>query len=324
MKTLFTIILTLFILNSYSQNYKLIDEKVKNYPKFNQIDELVSYVNTNFNSDIEKVRAFYTWSAYNITYDLNTFNAIKPKTLGIVFDSARLNKSIENQKIKKTAEKVFKNRKALCLGFSYLFRELCLKSNIEVKIIKGITKTSANNIENPNYLKNHAWNAVKINNKWKLIDVTFSSGYLNNTTGKWVKFFNDFYFFTNPKKFLTSHLPAQAEFQFIANPLSTEDFFSRPIYYRKYFESGLQLSDSQSGLLQIIGNSKKVSISFKSKNYNGTIYYKFNNESTLKRLSLTKNDMNNYIAYLKCKSKRSKFLSLYYKNEKILDFKIEG
>ena len=323
MKLLITILFTFSIIIVHSQNYKLIDEKVKNYPHFNQIDDLVEHVNNEFNTDTEKVRAFYIWTAHNVTYDLNTYYSIRPPVLELIFDSESINKSIENQKRKKLAKQVFKHRKALCLGFSSLFSELCLKSNIEVELIEGIIKRTVDNIENPHYSKNHAWNAVKINEQWKLIDVTFASGFEDRNSGGWVKQFNNFYFFTDPEKLLSSHLPEKPEFQLISEPISTKAFFKLPIYYAKYFESGLELSHYQTGTVYVSKQDDKIHLSFKNKKRNRTIYYKFNNENKLRKLSLTKNNNDVYVAVLKYKSNRSKGLSLYYDGEKILDFKVK-
>ncbi|WP_179320683.1 transglutaminase domain-containing protein [Winogradskyella helgolandensis] len=324
MKLLINIILILFCITIHSQNYKLIDETVKNYPKFNSIDELASRVNNDFNTDTEKVRAFFTWTTQNISYDLTKYYAVRAPQLVIRFDSEMINKSIANQNRENLAKEIFENRKALCFGYSSLFTELCLKSNIEVKTVNGITKNSVNYINTSNYTKNHSWNVVKIDNQWKLIDLTFAAGYEDLITGEWVIKLNDFYFFTNPEKFILSHLPAQPKFQLISDPVSIKSFFKRPIFYSKYFVSGLQLSNHQTGLLTVSKEDKKISVSFESKKLKGSIYYKFNNEATLKKLRVQKTDIDNYAAIIKCKSDASRTLSFYSENEKILDFKIKN
>lgn len=323
MKVFITIVCLLFFTNIHSQNYKLIDEHVKNYPHFNSIEQLVLRVNNTFNTDEEKARAYFTWISHNIIYDLNTYYTIRAPKFYISFNSERINKSINAQRRQKLAKRIFKTRKGLCMDFSALFEELCVQSNIEVKIIEGITKVSVNEINNSHYIKNHVWNAVKINNQWKLLDLTFSSGYENSKTGNWVKHFNDFYFFTNPEKLLATHLPAESKFQLVEIPLSVESFSKQPVFYRKYFESGLEISDEQDGLVNVSKTDKKIHLLFKNKKQNTSIYYKFNNETYLKELEFTKNELNNYVVELKYKSNKSKILSLYYENEKILDFKIE-
>lgn len=321
MKVLINIVFIFFFISVQSQNFKLIDNKVKDYPHFDTIDQLVLRVNNTFQNDQDKVRAFYTWMAHNILYDLNKYNTVRSPDITIVFESERLNKSINNQKRVQLIKRVFKDRKALCLGLSTLFEELCLRSNIEVKILEGITKVSISDINNTQYLKNHAWNAVKIKDQWKLLDLSFSSGFEANATGQWTKQFNDFYFFTNPEQLITTHLPVNDYFQLIKNPVSVKSFFDKPVIYFKYFESGLELSDQQNGLVNVSKEDKKIRLSFKVVNKNKTLYYKFNNQTYLKKLDFIAND-NNYSIAVDYKSKKAEVLSLYYENVKILDFKI--
>lgn len=322
MKIFINLIFTLFFISVQSQNYELIDNNVKNYPHFDSIDKLVLRVNNTIKSDEHKARAYYTWIAHNVVYDLSEYYAIRSPELEIMFDSKRINKSIANQKREKLVKRVFTNRKGLCLGLSSLFQELCLRSNIEAELIKGITKISVDDINTGDYLKNHAWNAVKINNQWKLIDVSFSSGYENSSTEKWEKHFNDFYFFTNPEKLIATHLPAQKSFQLIKDPIGAKSFFNLPIIYSKYFESGLELSDDQSGLVNVSKADEKIRINFKDVSTNGTYYYKFNTETYLKELNFSK-DKSDYSIALKYKSKKGDVLSVYHENIKIIDFKIE-
>ena len=323
MKLLITILFTFSIIIVHSQNYKLIDEKVKNYPNYQEIDQLVLRVNNSFDTDTEKVRAFYTWIALNVSYDLKTYYSIRPPVLKLIFNSSNSNISVDNYKRIQIAKQVFKDRKALCLGFSSLFTELCIRSNIEVKTVEGIVKTSVDDIENLRYSKNHSWNIVKINNKWELIDVTFSSGYENSITGRWVNVLNDFYFFTDPEVLLSSHLPVVPQLQLVSEPIKTKDFFKLPIFYNKYFESGLLLSNDQNGIVTVSQNDKKIHLKFKNKTDKTHIYYKFNNQIELKKLNLKKSEFDDFVATLKCKSNNSNVLTLYYDNYKILDFKVK-
>jgi len=322
MKILTNLIFILFFVSVQSQNYELIDNNVRDYPHFDSIYQLVLRVNNTIKSDEDKVRAYYTWMAHNIAYDLSEYYEIRSPELNITFDSKSINKSISNQKRRKLVKRIFKNRKGLCLGLSSLFQELCLRSNIEVELIKGITKISVDDINNTDYLKNHAWNAVKINNQWQLIDVSFSSGFQNSSTEKWEKHFNDFYFFTDPEKLIKTHLPANENFQLIKELITAKTFFNRPIIYAKYFESGLELSNDQNGLVNVSKEDKKVRIKFKGINTNSSFYYKFDTDPHLKELKFYKGD-NDFSIALKYKSKKGEVLSVYHENFKILDFKIE-
>ncbi len=309
----------------YSQNYEWIDNKVKQYPNYGTLEVLVDRVSKDFNTEEEKVRAYYTWIAHNITYDLNRYYSFNPPEMRITFDSERLNRSIQKQRNAKLVKRILTYKKAMCIEFSTLFNELCLRSGIQSQIIKGITKLSTNEINTTRNIKNHAWNAVKINNKWQLIDVTWSTGYENMKTKSWIQRFNDFYFFTDPYEFLSSHLPQYQHLQFVSHPISIKSFFETPVFYSKYFESGVRIANNQKGLIELKEKNNTITIVFKEKAKASKIYYKFENKKHSKELHFKKNKHNLYVASLNYKSNTSSsdVLSLYFENEKILDFKIE-
>lgn len=323
MKLLTLLLFCASVITVQSQNYELIDENVKNYPNYNEIHQLVLRVNNSFDTDTEKVRAFYIWITHNIAYDLETYYTLRAPRINLRITSDRYSYNIEDYQREQMAKKVFTERKAMCLGYSTLFTELCLKSGIEVRMIKGIVKTTFNDIDNLQLTKNHSWNAVKINEQWKLIDVTFSSGYENPNTGQWVNTINDFYFFTDPEILSYSHFPQEKDFQLVEKPLDLKTFYERPIFYNAYFESDVTLCNDQNGLLTISENDNKIRIKFSGKKKNSKIYYKFDDDLILKRLYLKKNDVANFQAVLKYKSETSKKLSLYYDNKIIIDFKIK-
>jgi len=323
MRYLFLKLLLFFTTLSFSQNYELIDEKVKKYPNFNNINKLILRVCNDFSTDKEKVRAYYTWISHNIDYDLNRYYQFTAPQMQVTFSSERLNKSVRQQRNNKLISETLTSKKAICLGFSTLFNELCLRSGIEAQIIKGITKLSTNEINTTRHVKDHAWNVVKINEEWRLVDVTWSTGYEDMDTGLWIKRFNDFYFFTQPNAFLNSHLPENWKFQLVDTPISIKTFFETPIFYSNYFKSGVQIANNQKGLIELKENSKVIQIVFTKKPKTTEIYYKFKNEKHPKELDFKKSTNNLYIASLKYKSKQSNILSLYYEDEKILDFKIQ-
>ncbi|MBL0099635.1 MAG: hypothetical protein IPP49_05895 [Saprospiraceae bacterium] len=53
---------------------------------------------------------------------------------------------------------------------------MCLHVGIECEFITGAGKTRPTPHGQANILAKHAWNAVKMNGKWALMDVTWSTG----------------------------------------------------------------------------------------------------------------------------------------------------
>ena len=81
-KILFILILLNF--KAFSQNFTAIDDKVKNYKFIRSAEQLAQKIDLDFNSDIEKIRAIYTWITLNIKYynpKTNTFLLKEPQTI---------------------------------------------------------------------------------------------------------------------------------------------------------------------------------------------------------------------------------------------------
>lgn len=319
------ILIILFILIyqcSFAQNYKTIDETVKQYPIYKNLKTLNIRVNNDFTNDEAKARAYYTWIALHIDYDIERIN--KPIPFNVIF--YRTLKEYQKKKREadlKTIWKIMREQKAVCSGFSLIFKELCDLSGIESQVIRGVTKVNANEINSNKNIKDHAWNAVKINNKWKLLDITWSTGFQDLNTKSWVKDFDDTYFFMNPGHFLTSHYPEYSKWQLIDNKIDRAMFFASPIYYPKYFESGFKISSFQNGLIKVLNTGKNtISISFQKIVDSSKIQYKFSKDSYSKKLRLKQNGTNGYVATLKYYSKLEKVLTLYVGVDPILGFKI--
>ena len=155
-------------------------------------------------NEFEKVRSFYVWITENITYDTKTF-----------FNPNR------NKKV--TATEVLTKRKAVCEGYSTLFKALCDNADIKCYLVQGYSKGYGFSQRKKFTSTDHAWNVVFINNKWYLIDATWGSGYINEKK-KVVKKFSDYFFLTNPKKFIYTHLPSDPMWQLLDCPVAINDF----------------------------------------------------------------------------------------------------
>ena len=71
---------------------------------------------------------------------------------------------------------VLKHKKGICLDYAYLMDTLCQLAGIENALIYGYAKDDLFDVNDSIYEDNHAWNAVKLNNKWYLYDATWSAG----------------------------------------------------------------------------------------------------------------------------------------------------
>jgi transglutaminase/protease-like cytokinesis protein 3 len=304
----------------FSQKYEQVDAVVAQYTNtFETIKQLANRIQTDFSSDEDRARASYYWISNNIWYDyhglennINHYEQIKIK------DYKDPNELMIKQD-KEYAKICFKKRKAVCHGYSLIFWELCNNLNIESVKITGYTKQYTNQIGRVPKKTDHVWNAVKIENDWKLIDVTWSTG----LHSKYVKkiTFSDEYFFTDPNHFVLNHLPKDEKWQLLKNPISKSTFAYRPVLNSYYFSSKTKIDLNQKGLLKIKPDQKNIKLYFKTIDPNQNYSCKFNNEKYSTDISFVKkNDL--YVAKIKIPKKRSGKLLIFNNAYAIIAYKL--
>lgn len=193
--------------------YNTIDNAVFSYSKQNEyaaFDSVATFINTKYISRDDRLRAYYTWIAMNIRYDtdhMSDLQLISSFNVQNVYSSGQ------------KPEEVFKSRKAVCEGYSNLLSAFCKTSGIPCYTVCGHVKTEEGEI--PKIM--HAWNVVKPDTVWKLIDVTWSSGYVNQG-GVYVKRFSNNYFAPKAEVFIKDHLPLDPMWQLLYYPYNREHF----------------------------------------------------------------------------------------------------
>jgi len=198
-----------------------IDNYVKNTPTSasSSISTLAIYLAKPAQNDIEKARAIYSWVAYNISYDYNAY--------------------LTNSYGDTSANGVLQSGKSVCEGYSNLFEALAKSAGLTVVTIDGWAKGIGYVVgDQLSGNTNHAWNAVKINGGWYLIDSTWGAGSIDNQ-GHFVQKFCDGYFFTPPETFIIDHFPQTNSWQLLTQPISKSEFASLPLTYSGFFQYGL-------------------------------------------------------------------------------------
>ena len=96
---------------------------------------------------------------------------------------------------------------------------------------KGIGYSAGDQITGPS---DHAWNAVKINGAWYLLDSTWGAGYTDEQNN-FVFDFDDEYFLMPPEQFIYTHFPEDAKWQLLSTPISNNEFADLPDVQRRFF-----------------------------------------------------------------------------------------
>jgi hypothetical protein len=191
---------------STSQNFAGIDAHAKSAPKSAEksVETLAAYLNEKTSTDLEKVRAYYVWLTHNVVYDTKTFFSGNPNP-------------------KTSAEDALKYKKAVCQGYSELFKSLCEQSGIPVFLISGYSKGYGYSESRKITAADHAWNAVFIDKQWHLLDATWGGGYLDEKKD-YVKKFAPEFFLSKPEVFILKHLPVDPMWQLLSCPISIDDY----------------------------------------------------------------------------------------------------
>ncbi len=223
--------------------------------------DLTEYLTKNSSTETEKAAAIFTWIANNIKYDV---------------------KALRKNKIKYyTPEETLTTKKGVCMHYSELFAEMCNIAGIKAFVVHGYAKGFGYRKTEPFIRANHAWNMVRLENEWFLVDPTWGSGYVwyvdvlskkqTKTISHKLRFFRhvqEKYFMSDPKEMAESHFPWTAEYQLLEDPITIEEFekdsileFSenRNFNYKNMIEEDAILNQKEFEILK----------GFNSKIYNG-------------------------------------------------------
>ncbi|GIZ07306.1 hypothetical protein FUMI01_00330 [Flavobacterium sp. UMI-01] len=166
---------------------------------------IANYIQANFKTDEDKLRAVFYWTTTNIHYDVK--NMMAPNT--VATSQERINKTL-------------KSHKGVCIDYAEVFHAIATDLGLKNYIIEGFTKQGGKVSAIA-----HAWCAVQLNGKWYLVDPTWGAGGVQN--GIFVKKLNNQFYKVAPEKMVASHLPFDYLWQFLQNPITFETFVSGKI-----------------------------------------------------------------------------------------------
>jgi transglutaminase/protease-like cytokinesis protein 3 len=185
------------------------------------IPELADLLAKNAPSEADKARIIYAWITQHISYDVAAFH-----------------NAIENNNYPKVdAEQVLRDRTTICSGYSNLYQALAEAMNLESVIVAGYAKgaTPANDVRFEKV--NHAWNSVRIDGAWYLLDATFGAGSVQND--QFAFEYNPSYFATAPQQFLNNHFPEDQGWQLLAQTATRLEFDNLPNISSRFYNLGL-------------------------------------------------------------------------------------
>lgn len=100
-----------------------------------KVSKLIDKLGIRDSSDFKKVKAIHDWECNNLKYDYN-------------------NMEVNN------AYSGLSSGKTMCVGFAEIFYKMALEAGLDTHIVSN---------------EHHAWNVVKVDNKWYDIDITYDA-----------------------------------------------------------------------------------------------------------------------------------------------------
>lgn len=221
MKNLFPILFFLLSINMVSSQNDSVKLLVKQTDSLNlEIWELTKFAKQNLESDIEIARFFYYWIGANIKYDYEFL-----KKMNVNFGPSFHNEFVNKQ----NPMNVYNNKKGVCAGYANLYKWFMEQYHIEVNNITGHIRDERNHyieLKKDDSFR-HAWNAIKIDDKWLLVDTTWGTSYNPAQS--------EFYFNIKPELAINTHYPENDKWQLLEKPLTLEEFnnskFVKPIWF---------------------------------------------------------------------------------------------
>lgn len=190
------------ILSHAQSKYASVDKIALAIPErqTNNTDNIAAYINANFTTETDKVRAAFWWIVNNVSYDIANMYALN-----------------FYEKKEDRIKKVLATREGVCAHYADLFQDICTKAGLKAYLVEGYTKQNDFSDHVP-----HAWNAVSIDGTLYLFDPTWAAGY--NLDGKFVRRINEAYFMVTPSKIIASHMPFDYMWQFLNYPYTYGEF----------------------------------------------------------------------------------------------------
>lgn len=298
---MFTVIFTSVFVQSQAQrtdfwntNFAKADSIAFKYYDYDLKDpqELAALLTSTLDTEVEKFRAIFRWITDNISYDYPLY-----------LKHNKTNKPNYNKRSKLTTRLSKKGlrhlvlrKKAVCAGYATLLDYMCAHSGIESAYIVGYGRNYRESYAQPN----HAWNAVKLDNKWYLCDVTWASGSVDHNLGRFFKDYTGIYFLTDPSLFICNHYPVEKRWTLVKNPPSLTEFLHSAFKASGFIQNKINTyspSDKTQRLkitdkfkLRFTSNADRIDDKALIK-----IYKKNDNEYSRNEVSLKKDNTGEYI-----------------------------
>jgi hypothetical protein len=232
-------------------NFDAVDSLARSIPYKNDVYELTRVLTAPYTTDIYKVRSIFVWITAHISYDYKFINKGRPlKAPGNEFDYIKT---------------VLKKGRAICDGYSKVFKEMCTIAGITSEVIPGYTKSKPYQI-GTGLSVNHAWNSVLLDSVYYYLDPTWAAGYctIDEETEKllsYTKAYENYYWLTPFSLLKRNHYPESG--RWIPEPGFTKEKFAASPYISNEIIPYIELNTPKTGIITAVkGDTIHIDFSY--------------------------------------------------------------
>lgn len=189
-----------------------------------------SYICRPHRSDVQRLRAIFTWVAERITWEEDFEGSVDTR-------------------------RVIQTKRGCSQEIAMLVREMCTAVGLYAEEVHGYLKAPGEVLDLEVIARpNHWWNAVIVDGEWRIMDCSLAnptnprrgaySGASSQVAESW-------YFLTRPMEICYTHIPLLPEQQHIVPPVEHETLIMLPCATPAYFRNALELADFDTCMLHL-------------------------------------------------------------------------
>jgi transglutaminase/protease-like cytokinesis protein 3 len=189
------------------------------------VQEIANQLALHAVTEADKARIIYSWITQHISYDV----------------AMAMSGNIDDL----SPPGVLQRRRTICSGYANLYQAIAQEMGFE-----GYAKGSGGLVGKDPQV-NHAWNGVRIQGVWYLLDTTWGAGSVNDQQFK--AHFEPYYFATPPRQLIYSHFPKESQWQLFFPSYDRAQFDQLPDVTPRFFQDQLQLLSHPQQAIQANG-----------------------------------------------------------------------
>lgn len=199
-------------------------------PTTTAITLATTYVCRPYRSDVQRLRAIFTWVAEKICWEEDFEGDIDTR-------------------------RVIQSKRACAEEYAVLVMEMCTAVGIHCEIVRGYLKAPGE-VPDLNMMprSNHWWNAVVVDNEWRILDCCLASPSnpkrgLYSSAGNTVA--DPWWFLARPLEACWTHVPEHHDQQHIVPPVAHEILLNLPCTCPAFFRNEIEMIEYNTALTRI-------------------------------------------------------------------------